>query len=87
MYAGGSQEDPRRWCDACVSRVPCVRVVSPGNWVYRDNRCRFQRFAGIAIGIAAVMQIGIAFPKSRTRALGAKQCRFTAMRDLRASLR
>jgi hypothetical protein len=55
--------------------------------VYRDDRCRFRSIAAIAVGTAAVMQIGIAFPKSRTRALDAKQCRFTAMRDLRASLR
>jgi hypothetical protein len=41
----------------------------------------------IAIGIAPVMQIGIAFLETRTRALDANQCRFTAMRDLRASLR
>jgi hypothetical protein len=59
----------------------------PNNGAYRDNRCRCRSIAMIAIGIAAVMQIGIAFPKSRTRALGANQCRFTAMRDLRASLR
>jgi hypothetical protein len=59
----------------------------PSNGAYPAKRCRFRSIAAIAIGIAAVMQIGIAFLKSRTRALGADQCRFTAMRDLRASLR
>jgi hypothetical protein len=68
-----------------------IRAVSPGNCAYRDNRCRFQSIIygglGIAIGIAPVMQIGIAFLKIQARALDANQCRFTAMRDLRASLR
>jgi hypothetical protein len=48
---------------------------------------RSRAWWGIAIGIAPVMQIGIAFLKTRARALDANQCRFTAMRDLRASLR
>jgi hypothetical protein len=39
------------------------------------------RGLGIAIGIAPVMQISIAFPKMPARALRANQCRFTAMRD------
>jgi hypothetical protein len=59
----------------------------PSGGVYRDNRCRFQSIAAIAIGIALVMQIGIGSLKTPTPALRGNQCRFTAMRDLRAPLR
>jgi hypothetical protein len=57
-----------------TARIATIGVVS---------RASYPEHVRLTIGIALVMQIGIAFPKSRTRAFRSNQCRFTAMRDLR----